>query len=109
MALSEASKEAIYFRNLLFELTEIKYCVTLYNDNQGAQKLSANPVYHKRTKHIDVRYHFIRNAVSNDQIKIVYLASVDMIADILTKGLCATKHNKFVNDLGLVSTQDILI
>lgn len=104
MALAEASKEAMYFRSLLFELTKKLYCITLYNDNQSAQKLSVNPVYHKRSKHIDVRYHFIRDAVSNNYVKILYLPSADMTADVLTKSLSTIKHNKFINDLGLVST-----
>lgn len=101
MAISEACKEAIYLRNLLQELTGNVCCVKLFNDNQSAQKLSINPVYHKRSKHIDVRHHFIREAVSDKLVQIKYLPSADMPADIFTKGLNSEKHYKFLNKLGI--------
>lgn len=73
----------------------------MYNDNMSAQKLAVNPVHHKRSKHIDIRHHFIREAICNNYIKLVYLCTEEMSADILTKNLNVTKHNKFVNSLGL--------
>ncbi|XP_076657790.1 uncharacterized protein LOC143361943 [Halictus rubicundus] len=63
MALTEAIKEAVYLRSLLSELgmSEVDHGGTIvYCDNQGAQKLIKNPVFHSRTKHIDIRYHYIR-------------------------------------------------
>lgn len=101
MALSEAAKEAIYLRNLLGELTGKLDCVKVFNDNQSALKLSVNPMFHERTKHIDVRYHFVREVVSNNIIKVDYLSTAEMTADILTKGLKNVKHQKFVKDLSL--------
>lgn len=105
MALSEASKEAIYLRNILSEITGLNNCVRLYNDNQSARKLSINPMFHNRSKHIDIRHHFVREAVADNLIKIEYLSTNDMPADILTKGVSSEKHNRFVNKLGLVSLQ----
>ncbi|CAG4960563.1 unnamed protein product [Colias eurytheme] len=65
MAIAEACKEAIYLKNLFSEIVNgFDYVITLYNDNQGAQKLTENPLFHKRTKHIDVRHHFVREAVA---------------------------------------------
>lgn len=52
MGISESCKEAVYLQNLLFELTNEAYPIPIYNDNQSAHKLSANPIYHKRSKHI---------------------------------------------------------
>ena len=101
MALSEAAKEAIYLRNLLGELTGKLDYIKIFNDNQSAQKLSANPIFHERTKHIDVRHHFVREIVSHNLIKIEYLPTAEMTADILTKGLNSVKHHKFVKNLGL--------
>lgn len=101
IALSEASKEAIYLYNLLGELIGTYDCITLYNDNQSAQKLCLNPTFHKRTKHIDVRYHFIRETISNNIVSIEYLSSNDMPADVLTKGLNSVKHNHFLDKLGI--------
>lgn len=102
MGLAEGSKEAIYLRNLLIEITDIKIgSVKLFNDNQGAQKLATNPVFHKRSKHIDVRHHFVRDVVANKVITLKYLNTVDMPADIFTKSLSSVKHFKFIKSLGL--------
>lgn len=102
MAICEAAKEAIYLKNLLCELkcrNELPVC--LYNDNQSAQKLTKNSVFHKRSKHIDVRYHFVRTAVENNSVQINYLNTNDMPADILTKSLCPQKHYKFIEQFGI--------
>lgn len=101
MALSEATKEAIYLRNLLEDLLGKLDCVLIYNDNQSAKKLAYNPVLHDRSKHIDIRYHFVRDAVSDRIIEVKYLPTNDMIADILTKSLQSVKNAKFVKSLGL--------
>lgn len=101
MAISEATKEAIYLRNLINDLIGKLDCVILFNDNQSARKLAYNPILHERSKHIDIRYHFIRNAVSDKIINIQYLSTNEMIADILTKILQNTKNAKFVQGLGL--------
>lgn len=102
MAICEATKEATYLKNLLFELkcrNELPVC--LYNDNQSAQKLAKNCVFHRRSKHIDVRFHFVRTAVENNIVKIDYLNTNDMPADILTKSLSFQKHNKFIEQFGI--------
>ena len=101
MALSEATKEAIYLRNLLEDLTGKLDCVSLYNDNQSAKKLAYNPVLHERSKHIDIRYHFIRDAVNDNIVEIKYLSTNEMIADILTKSLQCIKNSRFAQGLGL--------
>ncbi|CAK1595011.1 unnamed protein product [Parnassius mnemosyne] len=101
MAIAEACKEAIYLKNLSSDIIGCNYTVIIYNDNQGAQKLTENPLFHKRTKHIDIRYHFIREAVSNSLVKIEYLSTSEMPADILTKSLSGAKHNYFIKLLGI--------
>ncbi|CAF4947657.1 unnamed protein product [Pieris macdunnoughi] len=101
MAIAEACKEAIYLKSLISDIIGCNYTVVIYNDNQGAKKLTENPLFHKRTKHIDVRYHFIREAVSNSLIKIEYLSTSEMPADILTKSLSAAKHNYLIKLLGI--------
>lgn len=101
MGIAESCKEAVYMRSLIFELTSTMYPIPIFNDNQSAHKLSANPVFHKRSKHIDVKYHFCRESVANDIVKIKYLPSEDMPADILTKGLNKNKHYNFLRMFGL--------
>jgi hypothetical protein len=87
-ALTEAAKEAIWMQGLLDELGYGNSGpVPLYEDNKGAICLAKNDVYHERTKHIDVRHHFIRECVARKQIVIDYRSSKSMVADILTKPL----------------------
>lgn len=61
--------------------------VTVRVDNQSAIKLSNNPEFHNRSKHIDVRYHFIRDIVEKGILHINYVKSKDQLADIFTKPL----------------------
>jgi len=59
----------------------------LKEDNQGAIELSRNPRFHNRTKHIDVTFHFIRERIASNKVKVVYCPANDMLADNMTKGL----------------------
>lgn len=101
MGISDCCKEAIYLRYLQNEITNKLYTITVYNDNQSALKLSANPVFHKRSKHIDVRYHFCREKIADNIVKMEYMPTAEMPADLLTKGLASSKHYKFVKLFGL--------
>lgn len=58
--MTHACKEAVFLRGFLFELCERSGSVHIYNDNMSALKLTDHPGFHARTKHIDVRYHYIR-------------------------------------------------
>lgn len=103
MALSEACKEAIYLKKLMSELGvyDKNKPLNLFSDSQSSLKLAANPLFHKRTKHIDVRHHYTRECVANKEIQINYLQTSSMPADLLTKGLCANKHYKFLDMIGI--------
>jgi hypothetical protein len=59
----------------------------IFEDNQGCIALSENPIFHKRTKHIDIRYHFIRERVASGEIELKYVATEHQLADLLTKAL----------------------
>ncbi|CAA9998103.1 unnamed protein product, partial [Nesidiocoris tenuis] len=103
MALTEASKEAVYRRQLLRELKLLddSNATLIHNDNQGSQLLAKNPIYHGRTKHIDIRHHFVRNCVENGSVKLTYTPTTEMPADILTKPLPVNKHRQFTEALGV--------
>lgn len=100
IALSESAKEAIHLKGLLNELIKINKPITLYNDNQSAQKLVCNPIFHNRTKHVDIKYHFVREALERNEISVKYMSTDRMIADIFTKPL-NTKHIFCLKGLGL--------
>lgn len=102
MALSDACKESLFICTFLTECLGSKVNhIVMYNDNQSAQKLCNSSLFHSRTKHIDVRHHFIRQVVNDGIISIKYCPTDDMMADVLTKALCVTKFTKFVNCLSL--------
>lgn len=104
MSLSESVKEGIYLQRFLRELGfgTLVNTVEISCDNMGAQKIASNPIFHSRTKHIDVRYHFVREALRNNKICLRYLPTEDMGADALTKGLPGPKHRKCLETIGLL-------
>lgn len=104
MALAEATREVLYLRKLLhdFDLNVEEFVII--NDNMGAGKLASNPVFHGRTKHIDIRHHFVREAMEEGLITIRHAPTEEMAADILTKGLSKDKHHRCVQMLGLRAT-----
>ena len=86
MALCETTREVMYMRALLkdfgFEQTQ---ATEVYEDNQAAIFLAADPKFHGRAKHIDIQYHFSRDAQARKIIKVIKCSTVSMVADIMTK------------------------
>ena len=88
MALTEAVNEAIFLRQLLKDFQQPQLGPTvIHEDNQGAIKLASNPMHHRRTKHIDVRYHHIRHHIDDGTIKVCYIPTKEQLADPLTKSV----------------------
>ena len=103
MAASQASCEAIWLRKLLFGLFGQKLQPTIIHcDNQSCIKLSENPVFHDRSKHIEIRYHFIRDYIQRGAVKLQYISTDEQVADILTKALQKGKFVFFRDKLGVV-------
>jgi hypothetical protein len=102
MAVSAASREAVWLRQLLGELGCFQERPTvLFNDNQGCIKLSKNPVFHTNSKHIDVQHHYVRELQEAGAIELQYCASEEMVADVLTKALARDAHVKCSRNLGV--------
>ena len=76
--------------------------VKLYCDSYAAIKIAANPVFHKRTKHLEIDLHFVREKILTCVIKTVKINTIDQTADILTKGLSKLRHDKLVGKLGMI-------
>jgi hypothetical protein len=92
VAATHAAKECIWLRRLTGELfPSLQTQTTLFCDNQAALKLATEDNYHARTKHIDIRFHFIRQIIASGAIKMVYCPTDDMTADVLTKALLRWK------------------
>ncbi len=76
--------------------------VTIYYDNIKSILLANNPVYHARTKHIEVHYHFIREKVLTKEIDLIHVNTEDQVVDIFTKALGTYKLRKFRKMLGVL-------
>ena len=94
-AMASAVQEAIYLRALMKDFGyPMKESTYIGEDNQSCIKMCHNPVMHKRSKHIDTKLHFIRERVENGEVRIHYIPTDDMTADILTKSLPRVKVEK---------------
>lgn len=98
MALSATVQESMYLVQLLSAMDNgCDYVpVMIFEDNQGAIALSKNPVCRQRCKHVDIKYHFVRSAISDGKVSIEYCSTVDMVADILTKPVTKARIEKFL-------------
>ena len=93
MAITEAVKEAIWLQGLLDDLGVGQKQVTVFCDSQSAIHLAKNQVYHARTKHIDVRYHFVREFIEEGGVLVQKIKTDDNPADMLTKVVTTIKFN----------------
>ena len=102
VAATYATKEALWLRTLFGEIfSHIKDPTIIHGDNKSAIALANDGHYHARTKHIDIRYHFIRYIIEAGSIKLVYCPTDDQTADALTKALPSTKAKHFATEMGL--------
>ncbi|KAI0519071.1 hypothetical protein KFK09_006511 [Dendrobium nobile] len=94
-AIALATTEIIWLRRLLSELDCTQNHPTpLYCDNTSAIALANNPVYHARTKHIEIDCHFIRECIKNQSIQVLHVASKDQLADLFTKPLSISRFKQ---------------
>lgn len=102
MTATAAACQGIWLRNILSRITsEIIGPVTLCIDNRSAIDLAKNPMFHGRSKHIDIQYHFIRECVERDKVILKHFRSREQRADILTKGLTTLKFEQMRKLLGV--------
>lgn len=107
VAATSCACQAIWLRKLLEEL----HChqqgpIPIYCGNSSAIKLSKNPVFHRRSKHIDVRFHFLCDLTKDGTINMIFCRSEDQAADILTKSLKLPTFLKLRQLLGVCSLKD---
>ena len=100
MALTDTLKEVLWLKQLLGELGFGQFGpVTIFEDNAGCIKLSKNPIILSRSKHIDIKHHFIRDHVELGTVKIVHKPGTEVVADALTKGLSREVFQKHKNSM----------
>ena len=93
IAATEAAKEAIWIKGLLMELTLLQTEVVIYSDSQSAIHLCKNPVFHERSKHIQVKFHFIRDMINQKVFRLEKIPTELNPSDMGTKVLPVSKFN----------------
>lgn len=96
-------REAVWLRKLIVGLFgEPLKPTNIYCDNQSCIKLSVNHIFHYRSKHIEMPYHYVRDMVEMKAIQLEYISTCDQTSNILTKPLSGVKGEHFKNKLGMV-------
>jgi hypothetical protein len=109
MALSDTSRELIWLKNPIHELElKPKFLFIFRNDNNGSLSLIKNPVFHKRSKHIDVHFHFVRERYEDKLFELEYISTNENVVDLFTKGLDKGKHVLFSSTIHCGSRGEVL-
>ena len=101
MALSDTSRQIMWIKLLLGELGYNLTNIPINADNQGSIFIGSNPVQERRTKHIDIRYHYVRECIKNEDIAVFFIEGKENPADMFTKNLPVTPFLKFRDSLGI--------
>ena len=102
MALSDSCRQLIWLKSLFAEIGCDIESLPLLGDNQGSEFLASNPIQERRTKHIDIRYHYIREKIESGDVQLYYVPSNDNVADIFTKNLALVNFKRCRDRLGLI-------
>ena len=100
----EAGREACWLRNLYGELGYPQLFPNIIKgDNEGSISMAKNPQFHKRAKHVATKWHWIRDLIQNEEVSIESCRDPEQTADILTKPLARPKHQKHLNEMGMIT------
>jgi hypothetical protein len=103
MALTECLKHTQWTIAVLQQLSfDVDLPIDIFSDSLGARSITSNNVYHTRTKHIDIKYHYIREKIANATINVNEVNTKNDLADICTKALPREQHNFLADRLGLI-------
>jgi hypothetical protein len=103
IALNSAACQAVWLRKILEDVGQMQQQPTpIYCDNQSAISMTKNPVFHGRSKHIDIRLHYIRDLVAEKTVEMKFVSSENQKADILTKALPLGKFESMRKKLGVM-------
>jgi hypothetical protein len=101
--MASTSSELTWIKQLLVDMNITSATpMKMFCDNQAARYIASNPVFHERTKHIEVDCHFVREKIQAKEIETSFVRSEDQLADIFTKGLEPEPFDKLIGKLGLI-------
>lgn len=94
--------EVTWLTSMFKELgVEIEKPITFFCDSKAAIQIASHPIFHKRTKHIDIDCHFLREKVQEKLIQTQHIGTRKQLEDFLNKSLCKTQHDYLINKLGM--------
>ncbi|GJT07162.1 ribonuclease H-like domain-containing protein [Tanacetum coccineum] len=101
-SIHRSTSEIVWIHNLLRELhSPLLTAILVYCDNVSVVYMSANPVQHQRTKHIEIDIHFVRDMITTGHVRVLHVPSHFQYADIFTKGLPTTLFEDFCSSLSV--------
>lgn len=107
VAAAEATKEIIWLKRLFDDIAPLNTIPTLQVDNASAVRLARNPEFHQRTKHIDIKYHFVRDKFLSGEINVEHVDGEHQLADILTKALPKPRFEGLRKVLGVIKLTEL--
>ena len=107
IAAGSSCSQLVWMKQMLTEYNVTQNVMTLFCDNLSAINISKNPIQHSRTKHIDIRHHFIRDLVEDKVITLEHVATDLQLADIFTKALDATQFENLRSKLGICLSETL--
>jgi hypothetical protein len=103
MALSSATQEALWWKGFREEIENVNSTVSINCDNRSAICMAENNGYSPRSKHIDIRHHFVREKIASGEIKLKYVPTNQQVADALTKAVPADKMKFHKTEVGMLN------
>jgi hypothetical protein len=101
MEATHESKEAIWLQRMFLGIGLVQQAVRIECDNQSAIFLAKNPTYHSKTKHIDVKYHFVRDMIKEKKVSLMKVETLKNVADALTKSVSTEKFSWCRGSMGI--------
>ena len=102
IAAASCCSQVLWMKSQLLDYVYRYLQIPIYCDSSSAISISHNPIQHSMTKHIDIRYHFIKDHVLNGNIELIFVNSPDEIADVFTKALDESSFTRFLQMLGMM-------
>ena len=103
MAICEASKESVWLKGLFAELAGVDSCINLFCDSQSAIYLTKDQMFHERTKHIEIKYNYVRDIVAKGKLKVCKISTHENPADMFTKPVPVAKFELCSSLVGITA------
>jgi len=107
IAVGSSCSQLVWMKQMLKKYNVEQNVLTLFCENLSAINISINPIQHSRTKHIDIRHHFIRDLVEEKVVTLEHVDTEEQLADIFTKALDAKQFEKLRGKLGIYLHEEV--